>query len=165
MVLEVAAVVGASSTSDGGIEHLTIGFEQRNGWMIASLEEFQAFKHWSPAQQAAFLDALTGLYKLCGIHLIREQLKAALHSEAFATDCNLEALIVPTRTEPVIYTYNDRDLLQPLETENSLAKPIPREEVLFNESSVEWERWAVRWESDLAGESPTEPLVKMKMVR
>lgn len=146
-------------------EELTVVFEQRNGWMLASLEKYQAFKHWTPAQQAAFLDVLTALYKLSGIHLVREQLRAAVQSEAFATDCNLEALIVPTRTDPVVYPYNDRPVLHPVETDNSLAKPIPRREILFSETPLKWDDWAARWEQDAEGKSPTQPLVPMKLVR
>src|SRR5262249_1971070 len=108
---------------------------------------------------------LTALYKLSGIHLVREQLKAAIDPEAFATDCNLEALIVPTRTEPVVYPYNDHPVLEPVEPDRSRAKPIPRLEILFAEVPVRWEDWVAGWEKDAEGKSPTEPLVPMKLVR
>src|SRR5207302_558350 len=53
-------------------------FEDRCGWLMASLREAGWVTHLTAEQAQAVTTALAGLYKLAGVDLVQEQLRASL---------------------------------------------------------------------------------------
>ena len=142
---------------------VVISIEERGGWLIGSLEETGWLARLSDKQRAAFVDALTALYKLGGVHVVREQAAIVLNVEPWRLDCRPEGLLVLPKREgaPVEIDYTD----EPIMTSNGdvdgrAIPPFDKKNLVLSECPVEWEKWVERWEQDHASKAPTEPLLR-----
>ena len=136
---------------------VVISIEQRGGYLIGSIEEAGWLDRLSEKQRAAFRDALTALYKLAGVHVLREQASSVLRIEPSRLDCRPEGLLVLSNGagEPVSIDCGDEpQLLAGGPIDGRTLPPIAAADLLLSERSFVWNQWVERWEQDHAGKSP-----------
>jgi hypothetical protein len=137
-------------------ERLRLAFEERSGWLVASIARPGWLPRLSQKQRAAFGAALTGLYKRGGVDLIREQLAAALDLPATAYHLSEEGLVlVPGDSSATATVYPLRD--GPVQLDS--RPPIPSRRLVFREVPVLWSHWVAAWEADQAGKEPPLPFL------
>jgi hypothetical protein len=147
---------------------IEIHFEERAGWLIASIahppasdEDTRDMKGtWldelRPEQRLALRDALAGFCKQAGAGLVREQVAAALPEGASWTVSD-EGLIVwpgPGLSAEAIYPLDGDTDFSPqwragLPTDS--LRRLSREQLLFAVVPVYWSAWVHTWEEDHAG--------------
>jgi hypothetical protein len=137
----------------GGRERTTLSLEERGGWVIASINQPGPLAMLSGEQLTAFTDALAGIYKLAGVHAIREQTATVFGPEAYSFDATPEGLIVPMPDgSDRFFRYDDgSDLVGD-------TGPIPSRSIVFSDYRLPWTDWAERWEADAAGKTALPPL-------
>ena len=133
---------------------LVVAFEQREGWLIASVESRGWLDGMDDRQRGAWADALAGLYKSAGVHVVREQAGPLLNDPAF--DAADDALVAGGSR----YDY-DQDAAV-LRGPGDAA--VPRAEALFADADVTWEAWVERWEEDRAGKTPAGGLTVQRVM-
>jgi hypothetical protein len=141
---------------------LVISIEERGGWVIGSLEESSWLGKLNVKQHTAFVDALTELYKLCGVHVVREQAAAVLSVEPWRIDCRPEGLLVlPKGNElSVAIDCTDEPLMVPsMAVDGRNIPAMNKSELVLSECRLEWQRWVERWEQDQAGKAPSDELL------
>jgi hypothetical protein len=139
-----------------------ISIEERNGWLIGSIEKAGWLGELTPFQRAAFADALTYLYKLSGVHVLREQAAAVLWIESYRLDCDTEGLIIAPRGkgEQALIRPGDTGVMEAIgPIDGRKVPPLKTRELLLSDCPVEWQKWVERWEADRAGKAPLEPLI------
>ena len=145
---------------DGAV---VVSIEERNGWLIGSLEQSGWLGELSAKQRMAFADALTALYKLAGVHVLREQASAILKIDGARLDVGEEGLVVLARgKEPEVRLDvfgNDRTITPSGPIDERTIAPIAARDLLFGECPVEWQSWVERWDADREGKTPMEPLL------
>src|SRR5262249_58174155 len=55
-----------------------VALEEQSGWLVAGVQEAGWMRHLTVGQRRALASALAGLYRLAGVHFVREQLAAVL---------------------------------------------------------------------------------------
>jgi hypothetical protein len=139
-------------TEEKETEAIVIALEERAGWLFAAIEEPGWLPRLAPRQRAAFTDALTGLYALAGIDVVREQAAAIFGPAGYSCDVESNALIVSGPDEkPVIYVIDG--------SRSPAGQAAPRDGLLLSEHPLSWDQWVERWEQDQLGKTPSEPLL------
>ncbi len=102
--LSVHAVVVGSNRVRVGValgrgdlaEVAWLHFEEQSGWLVASVASPGFFASLAPDQRATMAIALAGIYKLCAVDLVREQVEALIHrdGEELPYDIADEGLVV-----------------------------------------------------------------------
>ena len=115
-------------------------------------------------QRRVLVNALLGLYKLAGIHLIHEQIQADLGPD-LAYDATVDGLAVfPANTFDAKAAY---DLsLGPTLTPRLLSGKFRREPpvlsaipFVFSRTSVTWSKWVEAWEKDESGKGHPKSII------
>jgi hypothetical protein len=148
-----------------------VAFEERSGWLVAGVLDPGWIGHLSEREGAAFLIALTGLYKLSGVELIREQIEAQFPADTMTFDILEEGLVVwPSTGYDVQALYFLRDGRQvearPLLGTFPIALPtLDTEQLLFSQRSIPWSQWVKAWEADRVGQAlPAELLAGLTLL-
>jgi hypothetical protein len=149
-------------------EPLVLSFEQRAGWIIAGIDQpgWTAQLSGAPARQ--FSSALLGLYKLCGIDIVREQIRALFSSSETRFDFRKNDLIVwPTADFSVeaAYDLSAEGVIHPRFTtppQDIRLPALTAGQILFRNSSVPRESWIRLWESQ--GENDPAPGINVSPV-
>jgi len=145
-------------------ETITILIEDRAGWLIASLENRGRYDTWPAPQKTAFADALMGVYKLCGVDLVREQLARIISPAAAHAEPTDEGLRIPIgEIDSVFYPWSDSEMLRAVTAggvEVPGEKPIARNLILLSAVDLEWKTWTERWEADQNGRNPANSLMQ-----
>lgn len=137
-----------------GTASTVIALEERGGWIIASVVEAGPMLEWTEEARAAFADALGGLYKLAGVHAVREQAQKVFGIQAYNFDAKPEGLIVPMPDgSSVFHDYDDGPEIRAPE------RTLPAEAIVFTDCPLSWSHWTQRWEDDAAGKSPLDNLI------
>jgi hypothetical protein len=136
-----------------GREPVRIALEEQAGWVIGSVDSEGGLADAGPERRAAFADALLGLYKRAGVHVVREQVAVAYGPQAFNFEARPEGLRVPLPDG----TQRFFDSEDGPELELPKAR-LPRSLVL-TDTDLAWADWVARWEADAAGKSPRDPLM------
>jgi hypothetical protein len=138
---------------DPAYEPMRIDFQDRGGWLLASLTQ----RDWLDAQpeprRQSFLEALEGLYKYAGVDLIWDQFASGLGETWWWSDMNTDGLLV----------WRDRGdssaVLVQIRDTGAAANltPPPREIIRLTEDEVRrmvfakrpipWATWVTTWES------------------
>jgi hypothetical protein len=135
-------------------QETVISLEERGGWVIASIPSLGVLKDLPALPRAAFADALTGLYKRAGVHLVREQVACMFGPQAYSFDAIPEGLRIPMSDgSERFFDHEDGIELKTPERVHSSSQ------VIFSETPLTWADWAERWDADAAGKNPTEPLI------
>src|SRR5262249_46682467 len=105
--------------------------------------------------------ALAGLYKLAGIDLVREQVRANLPAPIACFDVTARDLILwlnQRHGKAILYDLDD--LSGHLPPRNPDRPPAPDRPVLeggrllFGKVSISWQEWVESWQKDRAGRMP-----------
>jgi hypothetical protein len=142
---------------------LRLAFEEQSGWLVTGLIGAGWVAELSEDQRAAFAAALTGVYKLAGVNLVREQIESALGPESMAYDiADLGLVVWPGGDYDTEVNYDLRQV--PVMLPES-ANPFPAQPVLeprrivFSRRPLPWRRWVEVWESEHAGHNVPNPLL------
>lgn len=141
-------------TSDGHTARLVIALEERGGWVIASIADPAWLAELNVEQRAVMECAVAGLYKLAGVHAIREQVAAQFGPQALAFDATPEGLVIPMPDgKDQFFDYDDGpELIAP-------ERRLPSELIVFSDCPLTWERWVEWWDADAAGKTPPPPVL------
>jgi hypothetical protein len=150
--------------ADYPADSLWLEFEDRSGWLVAGVREAGWTAQLTPEQGQAATTALAGLYKLAGVDLVREQVRANLPPAATRYDVvNWDLVIWRDRKPPEALAYDlgtRRDQLRPrpLGSRRAVDGPIlDARAVLFAAVPLTWERWVEAWQRDQQGLGPPRP--------
>jgi hypothetical protein len=140
---------------------LWIAFEERAGWLMASIPIPGWLTSISSCQAHALRTALAGLYKFAGVNLIREQIKAAFEPQCPPFAVLAEGLVVwpdgKFRSE-ALYDLIDSDPAYPRTRGDFPATDLPAldpNQVVYKKVPLTWEAWVEAWEKDQAGKGST----------
>ncbi len=148
-------------------DRMVISVEERGGYLIGSLEARGWLDRLDDKQRSAFQDALTALYKLAGVHVIREQAMAVLGIDPYRLDCRPEGLLVLPKGEgpTVELNYGDELILTPSAPIDGRAlAPLPAADLILTECPLGWQEWVERWEQDQEGKALLTPLLERQRV-
>jgi hypothetical protein len=105
--------------------------------------------------------ALAGLYKLAGIDLVREQVRANLPSAVNGFDLTADNLVLwlDHRNGQAIYydLANINGQLRPRTPDGNYTGNGPvldSSQLIFAQSSLTWDQWVESWRLDQAGKAP-----------
>ncbi len=139
-----------------------IVFEEQSGWLLASLSAQGWWRRLDAHHRQVFRDALAGLYKLAGAHLVRQQIEAAFPWPQVAYDLDRGRLVVwPSEDYACEAEYPLEEpgkKLVPYCRDPQLRLKLPvlaPEEVLFTRHPVRWGDWVRLW--DRLDQHPLEP--------
>ena len=153
--------LGCPDLSD---KDLVLHFEEQSGWLTARIAEPGWLPRLNNEQRRVLVNALLGLYKLAGIHLIHEQIQADLGPD-LAYDATVDGLAVfPANTFDAKAAY---DLsLGPTLTPRLLSGKFRREPpvlsaipFVFSRTSVTWSKWVEAWEKDESGKGHPKSII------
>jgi hypothetical protein len=177
--LEVCGVVLASnrirvelcSQAAAAEGPLVLVFDEQQGWLLGSVGRAGWLGGLSGPQRRALAAALTGLYKMAAVALVRDQIRACLPAACCAYDLTRDQLVVwpdaHYETE-VIYDLRDGPLLPPNPSVGVSSIPMPRLEadrLVFANVPLTWRRWVEAWEQDRAGDGlPEQQLPGVKVL-
>jgi len=150
-------------TIEGWLGHVVISIEERGGWLIGSLEKRGWLDKLSVTQRAAFDDTVLAIFKLAGVHVLREEAAAVLDVRPYRLDCRPEGLLVLPEGpgEAVAIDYDDRPAMKPSGLiDGRLLGEIPTDQLLFSHQPLAWDLWVDRWQQDAEGKMPAGPLLK-----
>jgi hypothetical protein len=143
--------------SDLGDEPLRMAFEEHAGWLVAGITRPGWMPLLSPGQGRVLRNALAGLYKMAGIHLVREQIEDCLGPSAGPYEINGDGLVVwpggGFDTE-AFYDLGNGEFMGPRNVPEDSSANLPVLEagrILYQRTPVTWERWVEAWEADQAG--------------
>jgi hypothetical protein len=130
----------------------------RAGWLLAGVRERGWLDRLTPEERLTLLAGLVYLYKLAGVHLVREQVRAALPSSVATYDISMAGLVLwlDKRHDQAV-TY---DLLSPapqLEPRPVNGKPadgwptLDARRVIFARVPLSWDDWVQTWEQARQG--------------
>lgn len=140
-----------------------ITFEEQSGLLVASVPE-PGFVDVlpQPDARALFENALAGFYRIAGVDLVREQIRAALGSDV-SYDVADEGLVVwpdeHYRTE-LVYRLDagmSGPVVEPVvrgDAPKNQPKPLDLRKVLFRDQHVSWNDWVAAWREDRPASEP-----------
>ena len=113
-------------------------------------------------------NALAGLYNLCGVNLVREQVDGcfgALKVHWIATSHSLVVWPADGEESRAVYPLRHSGVVRP-QVEGKTSHPYPEidtSRLLFSDSPISWAGWVDAWMRDQAGEEPPQ-LVDTKLL-
>ncbi len=138
---------------------LVLRWEDLNGWLASRIVD-PGWLNDLPAEMRARLNiALTGLYKLAGVDLVREQVLAAVGS-ASDPEPGLElehedVRLISSHHAPVVYPLRvEGRSISPVGTDGTPVADSPvvqRGQLLFRETEVFWSEWVRQWTASSPG--------------
>ncbi len=132
---------------------LTMRWEDLNGWLAARIVD-PGWMSELPAETRTRLNvALTGLYKLAGVDLVREQVLSAItHGTDMEPGLELEAdavRLISPHADPVVYPLRQEGRsITPVAINGAAVTGWPvveRSQLLFQETDVTWSEWVDHW--------------------
>jgi hypothetical protein len=137
-----------------GREPVQIALEERNGWIIGSVAQEGCIQDVRPDQRAAFADALMGLYKRAGVHVVREQVESVFGPQAYLFDAVPEGLVIPLQDgKEHVFDYEDGPEIELPD------RRLPTHEVVLSDCPLTWTDWVARWDGDAAGKALLDKLI------
>jgi hypothetical protein len=145
------------ATSNQQPATLSLSFEQRAGWIVAGVDHPGWLDDATPAQTALFAFALAGLYKLAGVDLVREHLRALFAPHDARFDFRKNDLVVWPAPDFAVEAAYDLTADRPAAPRFATAATEPTlpilhpDQLLFRHVQLPRETWVQRWD-------PTTPL-------
>lgn len=138
---------------DGGPGPVQLVFQERAGWIIASLSQRGWLDTVPREQREVFFQALLGLYHGAGVDLIWEPVIARFGPHAVWYDIRTEGLVLwPTHRLAAGELYRFRDAAaNPSWTQLPYrvcpVPPTTLDEIFFSRRQLSWEAWVQMWEA------------------
>jgi hypothetical protein len=128
-----------------------IVLEQRGGWIVAGIDEAGWAGELSGARRELLAVALAGLYKMCAVDFVREQVDAAFAPAAVRYDFRGKDMAVRRADRPEVEAlYELRpDKLVPRFKEGTPRGDLPvleAKEVVFRRAGIDWAAWVRTWQ-------------------
>jgi hypothetical protein len=136
-----------------------IDFELRQTCLVACVRETGWLDQLTPAQLSAFTATLASLYKLAGVDLVSEQIRANLPTETATWDLSDEGLIVrlDPAQPPIVYSLSEPDLpASPEGTAGEVASEKPAidpRRLVFSRYPLGWSQWVTNWDKPANGDA------------
>jgi hypothetical protein len=115
----------------------------------------------SEEQRQAAAAGLAGLYKLAGVDLVSEQVRANVPPAAAAFDVigtDLVLWVVSGQEPAALYDLDTpKGPLQPRNPQGTTAAgwpPLDPARILYAQVPLTWQRWVARWQGDADGKAP-----------
>ncbi|HYE18544.1 MAG TPA: hypothetical protein VEA69_08870 [Tepidisphaeraceae bacterium] len=127
---------------------MTIVFEQRSGWVMASIATDTLTPALSSAQRDLLSTALLGFYKLSAVDLIAEQIGAVVGAPGAPVDVRRrrELVVWPTADDaaaPAVYSLAGEGALEPVG--GGPAPTLDRVAVVYRSATVSRDAWDSLW--------------------
>jgi hypothetical protein len=148
-----------------GKTSLWIAFEEEAGWLVAGIPTPGWLHQVAPDQARSLRIALAGIYKLAGVHLIREELEASFKPccPRFAVVAQGLAVWPDAKFHlEVLYDLKAKGLANPKTTGDLPATKLPvldPTQVVYKNVPLTWETWVEAWEHDQAGKGIPENIL------
>ncbi|HQU43932.1 MAG TPA: hypothetical protein PK867_14030, partial [Pirellulales bacterium] len=143
-------------------DSLRLALSEQAGWLTARIIEPGWTARLSDAPRQALADALTGLYKICGVELVYEQMAANLDPQQ-SFEVTERGLTVWSGTGTPLQSFDLREerSLREGESELPVIRPgrFDREALVFASWPVPWDLWIEVWDRDQVGGRYTPRLV------
>jgi hypothetical protein len=140
---------------------LRLAVAQQAGLLLARVEEVGWVRQLPPAELTTLLLAVAGLYKLAGIDLVEEQMRAGLPPGASweVGERELAVRLTPAGPEEV-YDVREEPLL-PLRPNGPVIQSFDPDELIFARRPITWRDWVEAWgrDADRADGLPTANLL------
>lgn len=144
---------------------LRIAFEEQSGWLVAGVVGLGWVDSLDAPARAAVRDALAGLYKRCGVDLVRQQIEALLPESRVPYDVDDDGLVLwpgeGYRAE-VLYPFARGPDLPPRVTVPPAPPGLPTLDahcLLLSRCRLTWARWIEIWERDDQGQGHPEAAI------
>ena len=148
------------------VHPVRLEWEDRAGWLVASISEPGWLESLSDEQRQAVTTALAGLYKLAGVDLVREQVRENLPPPAtsFAlTQRDLVLEVGPHHEAVIRYDLTrPKGFLRPRTLEGMPAPDWPSldpSRVIFARVPLSWQQWVESWQGSPDGKTPRTLLI------
>ncbi len=133
-------------------------FEECAGWLVSHVRDPGWLGQLTAEQTQALNTALASLYKLAGVDLVREQVRANLPPAAVSYDIQENGLLVwLDRRHGTAVRYNLVDQRGRVPATNGLGMPVPEwppldvRRVMFAAVPLTWEQVVTSWQADQSG--------------
>lgn len=142
---------------------LRIEFGERAGWLVAGILDAGWLTQMSLEQRPPLSSALGYLYKLAGIDLVREQVRADLPPGITQYQIASQGLVVQLEDsgQTVVYDLGDpSEQLKGRTLEGLEAPAAPVMEaarLIFARVPLYWQKWVEVWQKDQAGQGHPRP--------
>jgi hypothetical protein len=130
----------------------------RAGWLVAGVRERGWLDRLGPERLLTLLAGLVYLYKLAGVHLVREQVRAGLPGAIVSYDITAAGLVLwldQRHTHAVVYDLvSPARELEPRTLEGRVADGWPdldARRIVFARVPLSWADWVQTWEKALQG--------------
>jgi hypothetical protein len=138
---------------------IVVAIEERAGWIIGSIEQRGPLDELASSCQTAFADMALGLYKLCGVHVTREQTAAVVGPQGYHFDATEDGLnIVERDGQTKFYDYDDGIEL------GLHQRKISDYPLMLSDRPIDWSAWVNHWESEKSTGAPSELLPNWKVI-
>ncbi|MEI8017850.1 MAG: hypothetical protein WCH39_06580 [Schlesneria sp.] len=146
---------------------MKLEFAEQSGWLIAVIREPGWLTQVEATDAEVFKVALTGLFKLASVDLVREQIERQLAITRSSTandreiahgfhpyDIGPRGLIVWPNCEyehEVIYPLDDQPVTHPRPRSFARAaglNPLPMDSLVFGLYELEWDEWRQFWDNE-----------------
>ncbi len=146
---------------------LKLEFAEQSGWLIAVIREPGWLNQLPPADAEIFKVAMTGLFKLASVDLVREQIERHLSTTnpvanngqesshaSHPYDIGPPGLIVwpnGVYEHEVYYPLDDQPVTHPRPRSFARAaglKPLPMDELVFGLYQLNWDEWRRFWDNE-----------------
>ena len=150
---------------------LILRWEDLNGWLAARVVDPGWMTELPEGTRSRLNVALTGLYKLAGVDLVREQVLSAVGSTRDpepGLELEHEAVrLISSHHAPVVYPLRvEGRTITPVKTDGTPATDRPvveRGQLLFCETDVIWSEWVQQW--PVADQAPPPPVKVPELIR
>jgi hypothetical protein len=140
---------------------LSLEWETQAGWLVAAIRDPGWLAALDDEQRQAIAAGLGGLYKLAGIDLIREQVRANLPPPATSYQLTHSDLVLwVNRRQPPVILYDLTAIkgpLRPHTLDGELSREWPVLEparLIFARVPLSWQRWVENWQNGSSGKMP-----------
>lgn len=134
-------------------ERLVITVQDKSGWMIAKMDLPAWYERLSVEQARTLMTAVSGLYKMCGVDFVHEQIEASFAPDVPRYDFNERGLLVWADDQsdaPVQY-----DLRRNSEQSQLVSPTVPcslptldRQRLFFAAAPIRWAQWVDFWDRE-----------------
>jgi hypothetical protein len=135
---------------------LWLSFEEHAGWLVGEVTQPGWLEKLTQVQTVTLVSALAGLYKLAGVSLVSEQVRAVLPA-AHAWRVARQGLIYWPGDDFSKEMVVD---LCPEDRDGAPAPPVPPERLLYSSVPVAWDDWVAAWTRDQEGQPADLPVLK-----
>jgi hypothetical protein len=136
---------------------LEVELKLREGWLVAGLGERGWLDRLGPRAQRAFAAVLANLYKLAGIDLVMEQMRANLPPTVAGYDLTAAGLVLRPACEGRSVTFDLKEGPAVVEGGGPAGWPMPdARRLIFTRRPLLWDEWVAFWERDRDGKGDGE---------